>query len=79
MELLKKVFPYSFTEKKDLASAIILAVIHLVVGLVVGWIIFLLAKIPVLGIIIGLLGGIVDLYVLVAIVLLFLDFFKILK
>lgn len=79
MDLLKKIFPYSFAEKKDLASAIILAVIHLVVGLVIGIVIGLLVKIPVLGIIIGLLGGLVDLYMLVAIVLIFLDFFKILK
>ena len=36
-------------------------------------------KIPVLGMIIGLVGGLVDLYVLVGVVLSVLDYMKVLK
>ena len=79
MELLKKIFPYSFTAKKDIASLIVSALIHLVVGLVVGVLIGILASIPIIGIIFGLVGGLVDLYILAAIVIMVLDYFKILK
>ena len=39
----------------------------------------ILAAIPVIGLIIGLVGGLVDLYVLIGIVLLVLDYLKVLK
>ena len=79
MELLKKVFPYSFQAKKDVAALVINILIYLAVGLVAGFLIGILAKIPVLGMIIGLVGGLVDLYVLAGVVISVLDYMKILK
>ena len=79
MEMLKKFFPFSFVEKKDVVALIINIVIQLVLGFVIGLVIGLCAGIPVLGWINGLLGGLVDLYFLVGIVLSCLDYFKILK
>ena len=79
MEMLKKFFPFSFGEKKDVAALGINCLIYLVVGIVAGFLIGILAKIPVLGILIGLVGSLVDLYVLVGIVLSCLDYFKVLK
>ena len=79
MDILKKYFPYSFKEKKDVAALIINILIYLVVGIVVGALIGILALIPILGLVIGLVGGLVDLYILVAIVLSVLDYMKVLK
>ena len=67
MDTLKKIFPYSFG-----AEGIVLAL----AGLLTGWI-------PVLGAIIGALlsivGWVVEVYVIVGIVLLCLDYFKVIK
>ena len=79
MDTLKKIFPYSFKAKKDIAALIINLLIYIVVGAVVGVLIGILAKIPVLGLIFGLVGGLVDLYVLVGAVLSVLDYLKVLK
>ncbi len=86
MDILKKIFPYSFgaAEVKDLVIKIIVyivaaflaGVVLAVAGLITGWI-------PVLGAIVGLLlsivGGAVELYVLIGIILLVLDYLKVLK
>ena len=79
MDLLKKVFPYAFAEKKDVAALIINVIVFLVIGLVVGVVMGLLKNIPVLGLIINLVGGLFDIYVLATIVLSILDYLKILK
>ncbi len=79
MALLKKIFPYSFVAKKDVAALVINILIQLVVGIIAGVLIGILVKVPVLGIIISLIGGLVDLYVLAGIVISCLDYFKILK
>ncbi len=79
MDILKKIWPFSFTAKKDIAALIISLVVHVVASIVIGFVIGILAKIPVVGVIVGLVGGLVGLYFLVGIVLLLLDYFKILK
>lgn len=79
MDMLKKYFPFSFQEKKDITALVINIVIYLVVGLVAGALIGLLAVIPVLGIIFGLIGSVIGLYALVGIVFTCLDYFKLLK
>lgn len=86
MDVLKKIFPYSFgaAEVKDLVIKIIVyivaaflaGVVLAIAGLITGWI-------PIVGAIIGVLlrivGGAVELYVLIGIVLLVLDYLKVLK
>ena len=79
MDMLKKFFPFSFKEKKDVAALVINVLIYLVVGLIAGFAIGLLAIIPIVNLIVGLLGGLIDLYVLVGIVLSILDYLKVLK
>lgn len=79
MELLKKYFPFSFGEKKDIAALIINCLIYLVVGIVIGFLIGILAGIPIIGIVIKLVGTLLDLYILVGIILSCLDYFKVLK
>ncbi len=78
MEMLKKFFPRAFkaTEGKALAvSVIIYILIDFVCGLVVG----LLAKIPLIGILFGLVGSVIGLYALIGIILSILVFLKVVK
>lgn len=87
MDLLKKVFPLSFKDKKDVAALIINLLIHLVVAIIGGAVIalagLLTGWIPVLGAIIGwalgIVGSLVSLYCLVGAVLSVLDYLKVLK
>ena len=68
MDILKKFFPISFSAK-ELKPFIISLVIYVLVDVVCGFVIGLLAKIPVLGILFSLLGSIIGLYALMGIVL----------
>ena len=79
MEMLKKIFPYSFKEKKDIAALIINILIQLVINIVVGVVVGVLALIPVVQIIAGLVGGLVGLYFFAGIVISILDYCKVLK
>ena len=78
MDMVKKFFPNAF-KAKELSSFIVALVIYVLIDVVCGFVIGLLAKIPVLGIIFSLLGSIVGLYALVGIVLAILVFVKVLK
>lgn len=86
MEMLRKFFPFSFKEKKDIAALIINVLLYIVAGVVIGFVLGLLGllgAIPVVGVILalvlGLVSSIVELYILVGIVLSFLDYFKVIK
>ncbi len=79
MDLLRKFFPLSFKEKKDIAALIINVLIQLVIGIVLGWIIGIVVLIPIIGLLVALVGGLVDLYFFVGIILSILDYFKVLK
>ena len=79
MELLKKLFPFSFVEKTDVAALVTNNLVYIVVGFVVGLVIGLLDFIPVLGMLLSIVGKVVELYLAVGLVLSVLDFFKVLK
>lgn len=78
MDILKKFFPYSFGVK-DLTDMIVKIIVYVVVGAIASVLIGLLKEIFIIGAIIGALGGLVDLYCTVGIVLAILDHFKVLK
>lgn len=78
MDILKKLFPTAFTAN-DVKPLIISLIIYVLIDIVCGFVIGLLAKIPILGIIFSLLGSIVGLYALVGIVLSILVFLKVVK
>lgn len=78
MDMLKKFFPHAF-KATELTPFIVSLVIYVLVDVVCGFVIGLLAKLPILGIIFSLLGGAVGLYALVGIVLSILVFVKALK
>ena len=72
MDMLKKIFPYSFGSK-DVASLVIKIVVYLVASAVLG---FVIGLIPLVG---GLVGSLIGLYSTVGIVLAILDYLKVLK
>ncbi|MBP3494324.1 MAG: hypothetical protein J6J83_06925 [Oscillospiraceae bacterium] len=78
MNLLKKLFPFSFkaTQLSSLLAAVIVCVL---VDVVCGWVIGLVAKLPLVGWIFSILGAVIGLYALVGIVVALLVFFKVLK
>lgn len=78
MDILKKFFPLSF-KVEEIKSFIISLVIYAVIDVVCGFVIGLLAKIPLIGIIFSLIGSIVGIYALVGIVLSILVFVKVIK
>ena len=79
MEMLKKIFPYAFAAKKDVTALVINILVHIVVGFVIGLVIGLLDCIPFVGLLLDIVGKIVELYLLVSLVLSLLDYFKVLK
>lgn len=81
MDILKKFFPFSFTTKNDVAALVINIIIHIVACVLVGVVIGLLCLIPVpvIWTLAGIIGGLVELYAIIGIVLSCLDYFKILK
>ena len=79
MDMLKNIFPYSFKEKNGLGSLIVQLVVYLIVGAIFGALIAILAHIPIIGWIVGICGGLVDLYVTVGMVLSVLHFLGILN
>ena len=78
MDMLKKIFPFSFGVK-DVTALVVALVIYIVGGAVLGVVFGLLAKIPLIGILFGIVGWAVGVYCFVGIVLSVLDFLKVLK
>lgn len=80
MDLLRKIWPTPFKIKaKDVVSFVVQLVIFIVVCAVGGILIGLLAGIPIVGIIFSILGGLLDLYGLIGIILCVLVFLGIAK
>ena len=78
MDSLKKIWPTPFKIKKgDLKSFLIQLIVFVVVCAVIGFLISVLAKIPVVGIVAWIAGLVVEVYNIVGIVLCILKFFGI--
>lgn len=75
MDLLKKIWPTPFKiAKGNVVSLIVNLVIFLVIVAVVGWVASLLAGMPIVGIVFGLVGSLIGIYNTVGIVLCVLKF-----
>lgn len=79
MDTLKKLFPLSFKYTDSVANLIIGILIYLIGDVIAGAVIGLLAKLPLIGIVFGLIGSLVGLYCLAGIVILVLVYLKVLK
>ncbi|MBQ8830557.1 MAG: hypothetical protein IJ017_03045 [Oscillospiraceae bacterium] len=78
MATLKKFFPNAF-KAKDLKAFIVALIVYVLIDVVCGFVIGLLAKIPIIGILFSILGSLVGLYALIGIVLSILVFVKVIK
>jgi len=78
MDVLKKLFPYSFGIK-DTSNFVVKLIVYIVAGAIAGIILGLLSGIPLVGAIFSLLGSLISLYTTVGIVLTVLVFCKVLK
>lgn len=79
MDLLRKIFPLSFKYAKDVTNLIVGIIIYLVTAAIGGFVIWLASLVPIIGWFVGALGGLLDLYVAVGVVLQILVFLKIVK
>ena len=79
MEALKKYFPLSFKYVESVSNLVIGILIYLVAGILGGFIIGITAMIPIVNILAGLLGALLDLYVIAGIVILVLVYCKVIK
>ena len=80
MDILRKLWPTPFSVKeKDIVSLIVKIIIFLVICAVVGVLIGILAKIPLIGVIFGIIGGLMELYSTIGIVLCILKFLGLIK
>lgn len=78
MEFLKKVWPFSF-ETKDVTNLVVKAILYVLFLTVASVLMGVLSNVAVINVIFYVLGSLVDLYVLVGLVVLFLSYFKVLK
>ena len=78
MDTLKKIFPHAF-KAKELTPFIMALLVYIVIDVVCGIVIGLLAKIPLIGILFGLVCSVVGLYALVGVILSILVFMKVVK
>lgn len=78
MEFLRKFWPFSF-ETKSVSNLVIKAIIYVVVASLFGALIGLCGKVAVLNVIMYILGPVVDIYMVAGLVILFLNYFKVLK
>lgn len=76
---LKKYFPFSFTEKKDVTAVVINVVLHIVASWIIGILLGILSLVPVVGWFTGIVGAIFEVYLFVGMVLSVLDYCKVLK
>jgi len=79
METLKKYFPISFKYTADVANLIIGILIYIVIGIVAGVIISVCNAIPILWIVTGIVGTLIDIYCVAGVVIQILVFAKVLK
>jgi hypothetical protein len=85
MELLKKIFPFSFKKSDDVANLVISIILHIVVAILAGAVIglanLIVGWIPVVGAIIGwalgVIGSLIELYVIAGIVIKILVYAKV--
>ena len=79
METLKKIFPVSFKFQDSVANLILGVLVYLVVGALMGVVFAIVRLIPIVGWIVGIFSGLIGVYVLAGIIIMFLSYFKVLK
>lgn len=78
MDSLKKFFPFAF-KATELTPFIVSLLIYIILGAICGFVIGILSKIPLIGILFSILGTVIGLYTLIGIILTILVFVKVIK
>ena len=76
MEVLKRYFPFSFKEKSDLRGLLINVLLYLAAAAIIGVFIGIFSGVPVINWIFGIIGALVEIYVVLGILLSVLDYAK---
>lgn len=80
MDMIKNIFPFSFNFKeKDTNGLIVSIIVYIVLMLLSGVAMWLLGFIPVVNILTGIIGWVIELYAIAGIVFAVLNFFNVLK
>ena len=89
MDILKKLFPLSWAKNKDITELVIKVIVYIVMAIIAGAVLWVAGMINawlpgnflggLIGWILGLIGGIVELYTVAGIVFLFLVHFNVIK
>ena len=80
MEILQALWPTAFKVKKKDATSLIVQIICMIILFAIASVaIWILVKIPIVGWIVGVVGGLLDLYALIGIVLCVLNYLDVLK
>ena len=77
MDQVKKYFPFSFVEKKDVIALLINVVLHIAVSWIISILLSILSVVPVIGWFTGLAGMLVELYLFAGMVLSVLHYCKV--
>ena len=78
MELLKQLWPFSF-QTKNVSDLIIKVVLHVIFAALFSILVGVLSKVVVINVIMAIIGTLADIYLFVGLVLLFLNYFKVIK
>lgn len=80
MDMVKKYFPFSFNFKEKDVNGLVVSIIIYIVGMLIsGVAMTLLSMIPVINILTGIVGWVIEVYLFVGIVLSVLNFLNVLK
>lgn len=78
MELLKQLWPFSF-QTKNVSDLIVKAILYVVFATLFSILMDVLSKIVVINVIMAIIGTIADIYLIIGLILLFLNYFKVIK
>lgn len=80
MDMVKKIFPFSFNFKEKDVNGLVVSILIYIVGMILsGVAMWLLGMIPIVNIVTGIIGWIIEVYLFVGIVLSVLNFCNVIK
>ena len=78
MELIKKLWPFSF-ETKSVSDLVLKAILYVILAALFSILMGVVNNVIVLNVIMIIVGTLADIYLLAGLILLFLNYFKVLK
>lgn len=78
MDLLKQLWPFSF-QTKSVSDLVIKAILYVVFAALFSVLMGVLSKVVVINVIMAIIGTLADIYLVVGLLLLFLNYFKVIK